>query len=398
MKGLISLTDAQARLLHGVKPLAAEAVSAAEADGRYLAAPVLARRTQPPADLSAMDGYAMKSGESGPWQVVGESAAGHPFSGIVQPGQTIRISTGAMMPDGADAVLLQENAAREGDTLSLNGEGDPTPRHIRRAGFDFRDGAQLLPTATRIGPAQIALAISGGNSSLQVHRLPKVTILDSGDELAADPDNCPPHQIPASNGPMIAALVARYAGEVTRAGPVPDKLEALAAALDHAGDADVIVTSGGASVGDHDLIRPALEAWGAQIDFWRVAMKPGKPLLFARKGGQIVLGLPGNPVSSFVTGFMFLLPLLRALAGSTAPLPRPVWLPLGCDVPAGGSRLEFLRASLADGVVTPVMEQDSSALVALASANVLVERPADGAAAERGTLVPCYLLQNGGVA
>jgi len=160
----------------------------------------------------------------------------------------------------------------------------------------------------------------------------------------------------------------------------------------------VIVTSGGASVGDHDLIRPALQAWGAEIDFWRVAMKPGKPLLFARKGNQIVLGLPGNPVSSYVTAFMFLLPLLRAMAGSAAPLPSTLLLPLGCDVPAGGNRLEFLRASLANGVVTPVMEQDSSALVAMASANVLVERPADGQPVTQGSFVPCYLLQNGGVA
>jgi len=398
MKGLISVAEAQARLLAGATPLAAETVQTAQANGRHLASAVFARRTQPPADLSAMDGYALQAHERGPWKVIGESAAGHPYAGIVGAGEAIRISTGAFMPQGADAVLLQENADRDGDVLSLNGEGDPAPQHIRRAGFDFREGVELLPAGTRIGPAQIALAIGGGNADVAVHRLPRIAIIDSGDELSVDIANCGPHQIPASNGPMIASLVAPFAGTIIRAVPVPDQLQSLIDALDGVGDADVIVTSGGASVGDHDLIRPALEAWGARIDFWKVAMKPGKPLLVARKGRQIVLGLPGNPVSSYVTAFFFLLPLLRALGGSAAPLPRAVMLPLGCDIPGGGSRMEFLRARFAEGGISPVMEQDSSALVALASASALVERPAHAPPAGRETLVPAYLLQNGGVA
>src|SRR5690606_11785983 len=205
----------------------------------------------------------------------------------------------------------------------------PTARHIRRAGFDFRSGDTLLGAGVRIGPAQIALAIGGGRGELAVHALPSVAVLDSGDELAADFDRCAPHQIPASNGAMLAAMVGPYAGTVRRMGPVPDSLDALLDALRQTGDANVVVTSGGASVGDHDLLRPALEAWGATIDFWRVAMKPGKPLLVARRGQQWIVGLPGNPVSSYVTGFLFLLPLLRKLAGAADPLPHTI--PLAVD-------------------------------------------------------------------
>lgn len=388
----LPLADAQARLLASADALGAVRVPSEAALGHWLAEPLRARRTQPSADLSAMDGYAMKAGHGGPWKVIGESAAGHPFAGVVGAGQTVRISTGALMPAGADAVLLQENASREADLLSLNGEGDPTERHIRRAGFDFTEGEEVLASGTRIGPAQLALAISSGHAELDVHRRANLAIIDSGDELAADPRFCEAHQIPASNGAMLAGMAAGLAGPIRRIGPVPDNMAALAAALDEAGDADVIVTSGGASVGDHDLVRPALEAWGADIAFWRVAMKPGKPLLVARKGSQFVLGLPGNPVSSYVTAFLFLLPLLRKLGGSGQPLPRALSLPLGADVQAGGSRLEFLRATVEQGLVTPLNQQDSSALRSLASANALIERPAGASAASAGSSVATYLL------
>jgi molybdopterin molybdotransferase len=394
----LQLAEAQARLLDRVQPLPAEELPVADTLGRCLVEPLSARRTQPVADLSAMDGYALRAGEAGPWRVVGESAAGHPFAGHIGPGEAARISTGAQMPDGADAVLLQENAVREGDTLTLNGEGEPTPRHIRRAGFDFREGDDLLPAGTRIAPGQLALAIAAGNARLSVHRLPSVVIIDCGDELAADPANCAPHQVPASNGAMLAAMCRPLAGKIDRIGPVSDSLEALAQALDRASDAEVIVTSGGASVGDHDLVRPALENWGAEIDFWRVAMRPGKPLLVARKGARIVLGLPGNPVSSYVTAFLFLLPLLRALAGDARSLPSPILLPAGADLPPGGGRLEFLRARFDGAAVTPVGQQDSSALRALASANALIERPAGTPETKAGTPVPAYLLEIRGIA
>lgn len=395
----IPLDEAQARLLALAAPLDTEALPLERALGRYLAEPLAARRTQPAADLSAMDGYAMRGDDlAGPWTVIGESAAGHPFAGPLVPGQTIRISTGAVLPADAGAVLLQENALREGDALSLNGEGDPSPHHIRRAGFDFAAGDALLPAGTRLGPAQIALALSGGHGAAQVHALPRLAVLDSGDELAADPANCAPHQIPASNGAMLAAMAAPHAASIARLGPVPDTMDAMAAAFAAAGDADVIVTSGGASVGDHDLVRPALEAWGAEIDFWRVAIKPGKPLLIARKGRQIVVGLPGNPVSSFVTAQLFLLPLLRKLAGAGTPLPRIVSARLDGSLPAGGNRLEFLRARWHDGRLRPIGEQDSSALRALAAADALVERPIDAPEARDGEAIRAYLLDNGGIA
>lgn len=394
----LPLDEAQRRLLEAVEPLFPEQVPLDSVLGRYTAEAIAAARTQPAADLSAMDGYAMPEGDPGPWRVIGESAAGRPFAGPVGPGEAVRISTGALMPEGAGAVLLQENAARDGERLALNGGGEPSPRHIRRAGFDFRSGDVLLDAGTRIGPAQLALAIAGGRADLAVHALPTLAVIDSGDELAADPGACAPHQLPPSNGAMLAAMAAPHAASVRRLGPVPDKLDALLAALEDAAEADVIVTSGGASVGDHDLVRPALEAWGAEIDFWRVAMKPGKPLLVARRGKQWILGLPGNPVSSYVTAFLFLLPLLRKLAGAARPLPELLPLELGEDLPPTGDRLEFVRARHSGSTVVPVSEQDSSALRALAASNTLIRREIGSLASRKGETVEVYLLENGGIA
>jgi molybdopterin molybdotransferase len=395
----LPLGAAQDRLLAQVEPLPAETVAAERAIGRYLAGPLLAARTQPAADLSAMDGYAVRADDvTGPWRVVGESAAGHPFGGELSGGEAIRISTGALMPAGDSAVLLQENAARDGDALVLNGEGAPNARHIRRAGFDFRHGDEVLAAGSRVGPAQLALALAAGHAELPVHALPSLAILDSGDELASDPTACAPHQLPASNGAMLAAMVAPFASSIRRLGPVPDRLDAMLAALDKAAATDVIVTSGGASVGDHDLVRPALEQWGARIDFWRVALRPGKPLLVARRDRQWVIGLPGNPVSSYVTAFLFLLPLLRALAGAREALPRAVTMRLGQALPPAGDRMEFVRARIKGGSLVAVVEQDSSALAALARADALIERPANARRAEAHTLVKAYWVENGGSA
>lgn len=390
---------ALARLLDGTVPLGAEMAALAEASGRYLAADIHARRTQPAADLSAMDGYATQADDlAGPWRVVGESAAGHPYAGTLQPGEAIRISTGALMPAGGGAVLLQENALRDGDKLELTCPDGPTARHVRRKGFDFAEGAPLLAAGTQLTPAGIALALSAGHGQALVGKRPQVAVIDSGDELAADPQTAQPHQIPASNGAMLAAMAAPLCSKVVRIGPVRDSLDDLVRAFDCAGDAHVIVTSGGASVGDHDLLRPALEQWGATIDFWRIAIKPGKPLLVARKGSTVILGLPGNPVSSHVTAFLFLLPLLRHLGGAHAPQPRALMLPLGADMPAVGNRTEFSRVRIGANGVTPVTEQDSSALRALADADALVRREMGAAAAKCGDLMPVYLLQNGGIA
>jgi molybdopterin molybdotransferase len=395
----LPLDEAQRRLLALAEPLPAERVPVEQSVGRYTAEALTAARTQPAADLSAMDGYAMPGGDlAGPWRVVGESAAGRPFAGTLEAGEAVRISTGALMPAGSAAVLLQENAARDGDRLALNGEGDPSARHVRRAGFDFRSGDTLLPKGTRIGPAQLALAIMAGHAEIAAHALPSLAVIDSGDELATDPAACADYLLPASNGAMLAAMAAPHASSVRRLGPVPDRLEALLAAFGDASGSDVIVTSGGASVGDHDLVRPALEAWGAQIDFWRAAMKPGKPILVARRGRQWILGLPGNPVSSYVTAFLFLLPLLRRLGGAAHSLPCAMRLLLGADMPAVGDRLEFVRARQAGGIVAPVSEQDSSALGSLAASNALIRREIGAPAARRNDPVDVYLLENGGIA
>jgi len=396
MSPLLPLDEAQRRLLAIAQPLGPEEVPVADSLGRYMASDLAAKRTQPAADMSAMDGYAVR--DAGPWGVMGESAAGRPYAGELAPGAAVRISTGALMPRGATAVLLQEEAARVGDALMAIPGNEPSPRHIRRRGFDFFEGDMVLSAGTRIGPAQLALAIAAGATSVETGRLPRLAVLDSGDELVLGGDSWAEHQLPASNGAMIAALAATFAGSIDRLGPVADRMDALADALARAERADVIVTTGGASVGDHDLVRPALEAWGATIDFWRVAIRPGKPLLVARKGETIVLGLPGNPVSSYVTAFLFLLPLLRRLGGAHECLPRPLMARTSAELPQGSSRREFLRGRLEGATVTPIDERDSSALRALAGANALIDRPIDAPAVPAGGEVPVYWLENGGIA
>lgn len=405
--GPIPLEEAQARLLQLAHSLPVEHVDVEGAIGRYLAAPLHALRTQPSADLSAMDGYAVTARDlGGPWQVVGESAAGHPFTGTFGRGEAVRISTGAILPPDADAVIVQEDLDLRDRHLVLTGEApEPPHKHIRRRGMDFAEGGEVMPAGMGIGSAQAALAMAAGHRHLAVRRQPRLVVIDSGDELAADPECCEPHQIPASNGAMLAALAAPFTREAIRIGPVADTLEALVAAFSAAEDADVIVTSGGASVGDHDLVRPALEEWGASLDFWRVAIKPGKPILVAtreRPGAsrppQIILGLPGNPVSSYVTAYHFLLPLLRRMQGAGQPLPMQVTTRLGAPLRANGPRREFLRGWWDGQSVLPHAVQDSGALASLAASNVLVDRAGFATAAGPGEEVRVFLLQNGGIA
>lgn len=381
------------RLLAMAAPLGSQTLGIEAALGRFLANDMVARRTRPPADLSAMDGYAVRHDELvGPWQVMGESAAGYPYAGDLNAGEAVRISTGALMPVGSGAILLQENASRDGNTLSLSGDDPAKPRHIRRKGLDFCTGDTLIAKGAVIGPAQIALALSGGRAALEVGQQPSIAILDNGDELSADVENAADHQIPASNGAMLLAIARPLVRQCNRIGPVPDNMDAMLAALGKAGDADVLVTSGGASVGDHDLVRPALERWGADIAFWRIAMKPGKPLLVARRGKQIVLGLPGNPVSSYVTALLFMLPLLKQLAGATQPLPQAIVLPLAAPMPANGARATFVRARFVDGGIAPLNQQDSSALAALAMADGLIARPINAASADIGEMASVFIL------
>ena len=394
----LSLDEAQARLVALAPVLPTEHRAVEECAGYYLAEPLSALRTQPAAPLSAMDGYAVRAGDPGPWRVVGESAAGHPLARALGHGEAARVSTGAIVPDGGDCVLLQEDCAREGDALRHLEALPARGRHIRQAGLDFGERDLLLAAGTRISPAQLALAIAAGHQHLAVRRRVRVTVIDCGDELVRPGVPHAAHHLPASNAPMLAALAAGMPVEIRRLGPIPDRLDALAVAFDAARDADIVVTSGGASVGDHDLIRPALDHAGANIDFWRVAIKPGKPLLVARRGAQVVLGLPGNPASAFVTGFLFMLPLLRAALGAAAPLPTPLTARLAAPLPPGGRRMEFLRARWAQGEVRPEAEQDSGALRPLANANALICREIGAPPAQAGEHVPIYWLQNGGIA
>ncbi|MCH2487634.1 MAG: molybdopterin molybdotransferase MoeA [Erythrobacter sp.] len=392
---MITLDEAWARLLDSIEPLDAETIAVVSAGGRYLREPLTARRTQPYADLSAMDGFAASG--AGPWSLIGEARAGHAFAGTLDTGEAVAISTGAALPEGADRIVVKENASVAGDTLSA----DPAPepgRHIRRRGLDFCEGDALITAGMRMAAPQIALARTAGIGTFVATRRPRVAILECGDELYADPTACPPDGLPASNGAMTAHMVGNVGADIVHRALVPDRLDALAEALDASRDADLVLTSGGASVGEHDLIKPALERAGFTLDFWRVAIRPGKPLIVARRGRQLMLGLPGNPVSTFVTAFLFALPSLRRMAGAAETLPRTVDLRLEGELPAGGSRREFQRAQLGPGGVVPIAERDSSALAALAEADVLIDRPIDAPPATAGTFVPCYLLENGAIA
>ena len=393
MTSPIPLEEAWQRLFALATPLSRETVPVDHAVGRYLAGDLQARRTQPARDLSVMDGFAVAG--RGPWRLFGESRAGTPFTGDLRPGAAVSISTGAACPKGTEGIVVREDATLDGAMLAA-----ATPeagRWIRRRGFDFAEGATVLEAGTRIGPAQLALARMAGHASLEVGRRPRVAVVEIGEELVRDPAECPDDRLPASNGAMVAAMVCEAGGAAQRIGPLPDDRMALAGILgEH--DADVIVTTAGASVGEHDHVRGALEDSGWGLAFWRVAIRPGKPLLVARRGQQIALGLPGNPNSSFVTAFLFLLPLLRAMQGSARPLPTAIQLPLGEALPAGEDRREFRRARFVGGRALPLAERDSSALRTLGAADLLIDRPTDESAAAVGAIVSCYWIGSSGIA
>jgi molybdopterin molybdotransferase len=391
---LLAVAEAQARIIALGSVLPIETVPLLAAAGRCAAEDVVALRTQPAANLSAMDGYAIRFAElPGPWTVVGESAAGRGLATGLAPGEAARIFTGAPLPPGADTVMIQEEAGRDGDRLTLTGEGPPGQgAHVRRAGSDFVEATTLVEAGAVLTPARIALAAIGGHGDLQVRRRARVALLSTGDELVAPGTATDGGRLPASNAPMLAALLGHMPVDVVDRGIVPDRLDALVAAFHAAADADVIVTTGGASVGDHDLVRPALEAAGATLDFWRVAMKPGKPLMAGRLGNTVVIGLPGNPVSAFVTAGLFLKPLLAAMIGAGDPLPSARAATLAAPLPATGKRAEYLRARWHGGLVEPLEGQDSAALVMLAAAELLIARPPDAPAAARGDQVEIVTL------
>lgn len=388
MPALLPLAHAWSQLFALATRLPVERVPLTAAAGRWAAANLQALRTQPSADLSAMDGYAIRFAElPGPWQVIGESAAGRGFAGEVQPGEAVRIFTGAPMPPGSDTVMVQEEATRAGDTLRLAGEGPATQgRNVRRRGLDFSEGDLLIRAGERLTPARLALAGTAGHGHVAVHRKVRVAIAATGDELVAPGAPVGEAQLPETNRLMLAAQLADLPVELIDLGILPDRREMLEAAF-RAVDADLLVTSGGASVGDHDLVRPALEAAGATIHFWRIALRPGKPMMAGKLGEAIVLGLPGNPVSAFVTALLFVRPLVAHLAGAADPLPTMRIATLGEPLAANGERTDYLRAEVRDGRVFASTLQDSAMLRTLAHATCLIVREPHASAAQTGDTV-----------
>jgi molybdopterin molybdotransferase len=384
---LLPVAEAQARLLALASPLPIEQVPLVDAVGRWAAEDVRARRDQPSHDLSAMDGYAIRYAERpGPWTVVGESAAGAAFDRALAPGEAVRIFTGAPVPEGADCVLVQEEAEHDGDRLFMSGEG---PRriggNIRPKAMDFARDSLLIATGRQIDARDVALAGIGGHGAIAVRRRPRIALISTGDELVPLGAPTPGAMLPASNAAMLAALLAGRPVQVRDQGVVPDDLDHIARAFREAAvEADIIVTTGGVSVGDRDLVRPALERAGARLDFWRVAMRPGKPLLAGTLGDAVVLGLPGNPVSSYVTARLFLLPLIARMGGAADPLPATRTVTLGAPLPANGERQDYLRARIEGGRAFAPDGQDSAALVALAAADGLIVRAPHVPAANSG--------------
>jgi molybdopterin molybdotransferase len=399
----IPIDQARDILLDGYAPLGTERVTLAESNRRIVAEPVIARHDQPSANLSAMDGYAARSAdvrEGARLQVIGEAPAGAPFSGTLGPGECVRIATGGVVPEGADRVVMQEKVSREGDDTIIiaNAAG---PSFVRPAGMDFAAGERLIASGIANGAAQIGLAAAAGHSELTVFRRPRVAVLAGGDELREPGDELGPGTTYNSAAYAVAALAEGWGGKAIRAPILPDDLDRCIAAIEAMADeVDVFVPLGGASVGDRDLFRPAFDALGAELRFWRIAVVPGKPSWHARMAdGRAVLGLPGNPSSAFVCAHLLLKPLLFALTGRD-PAPRLGHARLAAPLAANGEREAWLRASVGisgDGVLAANVDarQDSGLQTPLAAANALVRRLPGAEAAPAGALVEFLSLNDG---
>ncbi len=378
----LSVNEALAQILEGAKPTASEAVGLLGATGRTLSEPLTSILTQPPFDASAMDGFAVRADDvqqlPATLKVIGEAAAGHPFAGTLQSGQTVRIFTGAPLPEGANSIVIQENTSLDGNHVTIN-EGTLDPGHLRPRGGDFSAGDVMIEAGTRLQPRHIALAAAMGHAELNVHRKPVVAVLATGDELVPPGTTPGPGQIVASNSYAIAAMLERAGADARLLGIAADTLESLHSHLDQAANADVLITIGGASVGDHDLVSPALQAAGFSLDFWKIAMRPGKPLMFAHKGPQRAIGLPGNPVSSIICTAIFILPLIASLSGRQPKSGELTQARLTQPLTKNGPRQHYMRAKLdtstnGEPQVTPARSQDSSLLSVLAGSNTLIVR------------------------
>lgn len=398
---LMPVADALAAILDGTAPLPEEMVALDAAWHRVLARDLAARRTQPPQAMSAMDGYAVRAADAADpgarLKVIGEVAAGRPFERKVGAGEAARIFTGGVIPDGADAVIIQEDATIDGDRIAFTTTA-VKGRHIRAAGVDFREGDVMLSGGRRLTDRDLSLAAGMNHPELPVRRRPRLAVLATGDELVMPGSTPGPGQIVYSNGYALRALARAEGADVIDLGIATDTVAATTQGIRRAreADADILITMGGASVGDHDLVKPSLEAEGIVMAFWRIAMRPGKPMMHGRLGGMRVIGLPGNPVSSYVCGFLFLAPLIRALSGRTDVHHVRHTALLGRDLAANDQREDYLRARLeqrADGslIAVPVNQQDSSLLGNLAAARALVVRPPFAPAAVKGD--PCEFLR-----
>ena len=397
---MIPVAEAIARVLAEARPLPAEMVSLGDGLGRVLADDLASRRTQPPAAVSAMDGYAVRAEDvartPAELRIVAEIAAGAAWTGKVGQGEAARIFTGAPVPDGADAIVIQEDCERAGDLVSVH-EAAKAGAFVRPAGLDFAEGDVLLRAGRRLNSRDIGLAAAMNRLWLPVARRPRVALLATGDEIALPGEPLRPQQIVSSSGPGLAALVAEAGGVPVSLGVAEDSTASLRARAAGAEGADILVTMGGASVGEHDLVQEALAADGLEVDFWRIAMRPGKPLMFGRMGGSLVLGLPGNPVSAFVCALLFLRPLIDAMLGLPAGPPAREPARLGTELAANDRREDYLRARLApDGedlpVATPFARQDSSMLARFVEADALLVRAPHAPPASAGDLVEIIRL------
>ncbi|MGE5158570.1 MAG: gephyrin-like molybdotransferase Glp [Gemmatimonas sp.] len=398
---LMPVADALAAILDGTEPMPEEMAALDQAYHRTLARDVVALRTQPPQAMSAMDGYAVRATDAATvdakLRVIGEVAAGRPFDRAVGPREAARIFTGGVIPEGADAVVIQEDTIADGNTITIK-EAAVAGRHIRPAGVDFRQGDVLLQAGSRLTDRDLSLAASMNYPDLPVRRRPKVALLATGDELVMPGTTPGPGQIVYSNGYALRALMRAEGAEVTDLGVAADTMDATVAGIRRARDmgADILVTTGGASVGDHDLVKRALEAERVNMAFWQIAMRPGKPMMHGRLGSMRVIGVPGNPVSSYVCTLLFVVPLIRALSGRKVIRHRRETAVLGRDLGPNDVREDYLRATLeeragGEPTATPVTRQDSSLLAFLSRAQALVIRPPFAPAAKAGA--PCEILR-----
>ncbi|MAN10637.1 MAG: molybdopterin molybdenumtransferase MoeA [Roseobacter sp.] len=390
---MISVSDALSHLFDLVTATEVEAVPLRQAAGRVLARDVVATRTQPPFAASSMDGYALRQTEVEPdamFKVIGEAAAGHRFDGVVKAGQAVRIFTGAPVPEGADFVVIQEDTTRRGDLIMLGHDIGPKT-NIRPAGGDFHAG-DTLDAPRLLRPADIALLASMNVAMVPVYAKPRVAIIATGDELVQPGEVPNPDQIIASNTYGLAALLEQHGAQCRMIPIARDTVPSLTQAFIMAQDADLIITIGGASVGDHDLVAPVAAPMGMEQSFYKVAMRPGKPLMAGRLRDVPMIGLPGNPVSAMVCGTVFVVPVLRKMLGLPAAPAARVDLPLGVDLPANGPREHYMRAMVRDGAVLPEDNQDSSLLGILSRADVLMVRPPHDGPRAAGEIIGCIPL------